>query len=132
MRIAFSTLPVPDQPDARPLVALVIDGIDEAPITCLVDTGSLRTRLPYWMADVIGVDLAGAPFERIVLGGVIVECRQAHVSVAVGPYEVPTSVWFCDGWDAPFGLIGQEDVLRAFRLELSSAEGWLELRPEHV
>lgn len=132
MRLTFSPVPVPEERDPRPLVDLVLEGFHEAPITCLVDTGSLRTRLPDWVADVIGVNLAGAPSERIVLGGTVVECRQAHVSVAVGPHEVPASVWFCDGWDAPFGLLGQEDVLRAFRLELSSAEGWFELRPERA
>jgi hypothetical protein len=132
VRIPFSVLPVPGETDARPLVELVFDGIAEAPITCLVDTGSLRTRLPHWVADVIGVSLAGAPRERIVVAGTVVECRQAHVSVAVGPHEVPASVWFCDGWDVPFGLLGQEDVLRAFRLELSSAQGWFELRPERA
>ena len=58
MRLTFSPLPVPEERDPRPLVDLVLEGFHEAPITCLVDTGSLLMLLPDWVADVIGVNLA--------------------------------------------------------------------------
>jgi hypothetical protein len=112
---------------------VVLDGRDDMPLLCLIDTGSLRTRLPGWVSEALGIDLEGATEERAVVGGVATLCRHAHVSVRIGQHdEVPAGVWFCDGWHAAFGLLGQEDFLRAFRLELSSAEGWFELRPERA
>ena len=133
MRASFAPLPLPGRPEPRPVLDVVLDGRDDVPLLCLIDTGSLRTRLPGWVSEVLGLDLAGAPEERAVVGGVSTLSRHAHVQRSHRPaYEVPAGVWFCDGWNAAFGLLGQEDFLRAFRLELSSAEGWLELRPERA
>src|SRR5262245_3653719 len=130
MRAPFVPLPLPGRPEPRPVLDVVLDRRDDVPLLCLVDTGSLRTRLPGWVSDVLGIDLNGAPAERAVVGGVATTCRHAHVSVRIGLLdEVPAGVWFCDGWGAAFGVLGQEDVLRAFRLELSCAQGWLELTP---
>jgi hypothetical protein len=132
VRASFAPLPLPGRPEPRPVLDVVLDGRDDVPLLCLIDTGSLRTRLPGWMSELLGLDLAGVPEERVVVGGVPVLSRHAHVRVRIGQHEVPAGVWFCDGWNAAFGLLGQEDVLRAFRLELSSAEGWFELRPERA
>jgi hypothetical protein len=114
---------------SRPLVDVSIEEFEQ-PLRCLIDTGSLRTRLPGWIAGVVGLDLEDAPSERISVGGRRTTARQSHVSLAIAGVVLPSSVWFCEPWDAPFGLIGQEDVLRAFRLVYSAHQEWFELTLE--
>jgi hypothetical protein len=113
----------------RPLLDVRVDELEQ-PIRCLIDTGSLRTRLPAWIADVASIDLSSAPTEAIRLGGIATTAHQAHAVIDIAGLGVPASVWFCDPWEAPFGLIGQEDVLRAFRLTYSAAGEWFSLEPE--
>jgi Aspartyl protease len=123
------------RPDAvsaasRPLVDVWIDDVD-MPLRCVVDTGSLRTRLPPWPARALGLDLAQSPSETIGVGGMRVVARQTHVVLRIeGLPAVPSSVWFCDDWLAPYGLLGQEDVLRGLRLTHSAAGEWFRLEPE--
>ena len=112
----------------RPLIDVSIDEFEQ-PLRCLIDTGSLRTRLPGWIADALVLDLAESPSERVSVGGRITTARQSHVSLVLAGGTVPSSVWFCEPWDAPFGLIGQEDVLCAFHLRYSAGEEWFELTP---
>ncbi len=121
------------EPTPRPVCSLVIDGAVHAPLFCLVDTGSLRTRLPMWLATLLGIDLSGAPQETIGVGGhASVVARQAWVRLCVVEVarEIECGVWFCEPWDVGFGLLGQEDFLRLFRLTMSGAQGWFSLTPE--
>lgn len=129
MRFAFS-YPLHGQPPSRPLVDVFLDDLD-APVRCIVDTAALRTRLPAWPARALGIDLAAAPSETIGVGGMRVVARQTHVALRIaGLPWLPCSVWFCDDWVAPYGLLGQEDVLRLVRLKHSASGEWFELTPE--
>jgi hypothetical protein len=121
------------EPTPRPVCSVVIDGAVHAPLFCLVDTGSLRSRFPVWLATLLGIDLSGAPEETFSVGGQpSVTARQARVRLFVTEIgrEVECGVWFCEPWDLGFGLLGQEDFLRLFRLTLSSARGRFSLEPE--
>jgi hypothetical protein len=120
--IAFRTLPgIDSTPRAR--LDVRIGGAEDVPLACLVDTGSLRTRLPRWLADVAGIGLDRAPQERINVGGRRgIVASHAHVELAVDQAKVRAAcgVWFCEGWEHPFGLLGQEDFLRLVRLVVES------------
>jgi hypothetical protein len=113
--------------------SVVIDGAVHAPLFCLVDTGSLRSRFPAWLATLLGIDLSDAPQETISVGGQpMVTARQARVRLHVVDIarEVECGAWFCEPWDVGFGLLGQEDFLRVFQLTMSSSRGWFALTPE--
>jgi hypothetical protein len=127
VRFPFVGEPVTAVP--RPLVDVVVDGCEQ-PLLCLVDTGSLRTRLPAWVAEIAGIDLLSAATETILVGGFRTTARHAHVALQIGDMTLPTSAWFCDPWEAPFGLLGQEDVLSALRFTCCARGQWFKLDPE--
>jgi hypothetical protein len=101
-----------------------------APQLCLVDSGALRNRFGRWLADAAGIPLAGAPEERIAVGGFEANAWMARVDLSVGDSRFDAPVWFCDPWPLSFHLLGQEGFLRYFRVTLSAAQGWLDCEPE--
>ncbi len=54
----------------------------------------------------------------------------SHVVPASAYGTVICGAWFCEGWEPPFGLLGQEDFLAQYRLHESSREAWFTLLPE--
>jgi hypothetical protein len=129
VRYEFGELPG-DPSLARPVLPILIDQFAAIPHMCLVDTGSTANRLGAWIAEAVGVDLDGAPEERIVVGGVSATARHARIHLRVGGagYEAP--VTFCDPWPFEFGLLGQEGFLRFFRVTLCARDLWLDVEPE--
>ncbi len=98
-------------------------------MTFLIDTGAVDNRLPSDWANEAGIDLAPCETEIVGIGG------QSHVvchlvedlQVTLGDTSLSLAMWFCDDWEPPFGLLGQEGFLRYFTLTLSVAEDWFEL-----
>lgn len=128
MRFPFQPLPGADLP-ARPVVPVWIAGLPEAAQLCLLDTGSLRTRLPSWIAEVAGVALENAPIERAAIGGFITSGKATRVGITVGSHHFDAPVLFCDPWPLAFGLLGQEDFMRHFLVTISAEHQWLEFQP---
>lgn len=95
-RTAF--LPLPGRDDPRPVLAVVVEHLEHVPLYCLVDTGSLRTRLPAWIAEAAGLDLSAAATERIAVGGMTYLARFDHVQLRTHYGVVTCGAWFCDGW----------------------------------
>ena len=130
MRFEFSELP--DEPSrlSRPVLAVQVEDLEDLPQRCLVDTGATTNRFGAWLADTVGIDLAGAVQEEVVVGGVrtIASHARADLTVAGVRYDAP--VTFCDPWPFPFSLLGQEGFLRFFRVTFCAAEYWLEVEPE--
>ena len=88
----------------------------------------MRTRLPAWVADELGIDLAdAAPPQSIALGGMTLTAFPAPVVLRTKEGKIVTTVWFCPGWNSPFGLLGQEGFLDQYRFTLDVAEGWFAL-----
>jgi hypothetical protein len=114
----------------RPVLPLVLEGLDRAPQLCLVDSGALRNRFGGWLADAAGIPLAGAPQERIAVGGVVTTAAYARVELVLADVRFDAPVWFCDPWPFAFNLLGQEGFLRYFRVTISAAEGWLDCELE--
>ena len=136
MRFAFRRLPSASGGELtpRPVLDVWLEGLDLAPLGCLVDTGALRTRFSAELAEVAGIELGDGPRERLVLGGVVVEGEAARVTLRIGTgaeaiaWDAP--VWFCDPWPFAFQLLGLEGFLRHFRVTVSGYEEWVECVPE--
>lgn len=126
LRVQFAELPVPrGEPIARPVADITINGVDEAPLRCLIDSGALGIRLPASIAAPLGVDLTGVePGPPHVICGTEVLPYDVDASLACAGYEWQTTVSFCDPDFAGFGIAG----LRGFfdRIHVS-IDGYLEL-----
>jgi len=131
MRFDFVELPG-DGPAAltRPVVPVQVEDLEEAPQLCLIDTGSTANRFGAWLAEATGVDLTGTPETEVAVGGVIARARHARADLTVAGVRYDAPVTFCDPWPFAFNLLGHEGFLRFFRVELCTADGWLEIEPE--
>lgn len=128
MRFPFQPLPGAELP-SRPVLPVWIAGLPEAAQLCLLDTGSLRTRLPAWIAEAAGIDLEAAPTETAAIGGFRTTGRATRVGLTLGAHGFEAPVLFCDPWPLAFGVLGQEDFMRHFLVTLSAEGQWLELQP---
>ena len=134
MRFQFLELPAESEDGrpqlARPVLPVQIEDLAEAPQLCLVDTGSTANRFGAWLADAVGIDLAGAPETDIALAGGVTRARQARCDLTIAGRRYDAPVSFCEPWPFAFHLLGQEGFLRFFRITICAAEYWLELEPE--
>jgi hypothetical protein len=131
VRFEFLELPGDGgQAITRPVVPVQVGDLEQAPQLCLIDTGSLRNRFAFWLADACGVDLTGAPRTELAIGGFVTTGYDGRIDLTVGDERFDAAVSFCDPWPLAFNLLGQEGFLRAFRLTMSARESWLELERE--
>jgi hypothetical protein len=135
VRFVFRTIPDPVGPGVqpRPIVDVVVGGLDMAPQACLIDSGATAVRMGAHVADMIGLDLAGAPVQQIAVGGAAVEGRMAEVSLEIGDatasHRWDAPVWFCEDWRPAFGLLGLTGFFDHFVVTVAACEAWLELKP---
>jgi hypothetical protein len=108
LSVEFAHLPMPRGGGlACPVVDLTINGVVEAPLRCLIDTGAAGVRLPGSTAEVLGVDLSGAiPGPPHLIGGTETLLHEADVELACAGYEWQATVSFCVPDFAGFGLAG--------------------------
>ena len=132
MRFDFVELPGGESTLVRPVVPVQVEGLEEAPQLCLVDTGSTANRFGAWLAEATGIDLAGAPTAEIAVAGVLTIARHARADLTIAGRRYDAPVTFCDPWPFAFNLLGQEGFLRYFRVELRAAEDWLDVEPEAI
>jgi hypothetical protein len=118
----------------RPIVDVALEGLEAAPIACLLDTGALRTRISREFAELAGIDLDDTISETVPVGGVRTVCSYAHVTLTISDgadqhgWDAP--VWFCHPWPYDFGLAGLEGFLHHFRVTISAYEEYVEVVPE--
>ena len=134
MRFEFIELPAARReaavPLVRPVVPVQVEDLEEAPQLCLIDPGSTANRFGAWVADAVGIDLAGVPVTDVGVGGSVTRARHARCDLTIAGVRYDAPVSFCDPWPFSFHLLGQEGFLRFFRLTVCAAECWLELEPE--
>jgi hypothetical protein len=117
----------------RPVVDITLEGLDAAPVTCLLDTGALRTRMSAEFAPLAGIELTGDLTEEFYVAGVKTVGELARVTLTVtngadeSSWDAP--VWFCEPWPHPFGLAGLEGFLHHFVVTISAYDGYLEVTP---
>lgn len=135
MRFRFREVPDPGQETvrARPIVDVVVEGLEIAPQACLLDSGATAIRFGAHVAELCGVDLSDAPQKQIAVGGALVTARMAEVNLRVadeeGAYAWSAPVWFCDPWMPAFGLLGLTGFFDHFAVMIASYEEWIELTP---
>lgn len=135
MRFAFRELPDPgrDTVRPRPIIDVVVEGLEIAPQACLVDTGATAVRFGDHVAGICGVDLTGAATEGLAVGGALVAARMAEVDLLVtdgeDSYEWRAPVWFCEPWRPAFGLLGLTGFFDQFEVTIASYEERIDLTP---
>jgi hypothetical protein len=136
MRFSFRTLPAASGGalTPRPVVDIALEGLEAAPIGCLLDTGALRTRMSAEIASLAGIELPSDLTEEFYITGVKTVGAMARVNLTVTDgteeFSWDAPVWFCDPWPHPFGLAGLEGFLHHFLVTIRAYEGYLEIEPE--
>ena len=135
MRFAFRELPAAGGGvlTPRPVVDIALEGLNAAPVGCLLDTGALRTRMSAELAPLAGIELSGALTEEFFVAGSKTAGVLAHVNLKVTDdasefcWDAP--VWFCDPWPYPFGLAGLEGFLHHFIVTIRAYDGYIDIEP---
>ena len=135
MKFTFREVPEPGGVAARPrpIVDVIVGGLELAPQACLIDSGATAVRMGMHVAELIGLDLSGAPTQPVAVGGARVVGKMGEVGLEVGDgteshrWEAP--VWFCEEWKPAFGLLGLTGFFDQFVVTLASYEERLELVP---
>jgi hypothetical protein len=131
VRHSFQALP-DNTGRARPVVDLVIEGLELAPQACLLDTGASEIRMGRHVAELAGIDLSDATEDEIAVGGLRTTGRCASVQLELRQGKeshtwAPT-VYFCDPWPWAFSLLGLGG-LDPFLVSINTYEEWVELHP---
>lgn len=133
MRHSFQALP-PHTGRPRPVVDLVVEGLELAPQACLLDTGASEIRMGHHVAELAGIDLSDATDDEIVVGGLQTTGRPASVQLELRQgkesHTWAATVYFCDPWPWAFGLLGLGG-LDPFLVSINTYEEWVELHPLH-
>jgi hypothetical protein len=135
--VRFSFREIPDAgratARARPIVDLVVEGLDIAPQACLLDTGATAIRLGAHVAELCGIDTTKSPETKLAVGGALVTARMAIVSLQVtseqDTYQWSAPAWFCKPWIPAFGLLGLTGFFDQFEVTIAAYEEWFELTP---
>lgn len=137
MRFEFREIPDPSgsRARARPIIDVVVEGLELAPQACLLDSGASAVRMGGHVAELIGLDLKDAPRTSLAVGGTLVTGRSAEVTLELSgqgsSHRWSAPVWFCDPWHPAFGLLGLTGFFDQFEITVSAYEEWVELRPLH-
>ena len=134
MRLPFRHIPDPSTGSVRPrpIVDVVVDGLDIAPQACLLDSGATAVRFGGHVADICGIDLQDAPQARLAVGGAAVTALMAEVTLEIDgsqQYAWSAPVWFCEPWTPSFGLLGLTGFFDQFTVTIAAYEEWFELTP---
>ena len=135
MRFAFRALPAAGggSMTPRPVVDIALEGLTDAPMECLLDTGALRTRMSMELAPLAGIEFSDALIEEFFIAGLntVGALARVNLTVADGANEFSwdAPVWFCDPWPHPFGLAGLEGFLHHFMVTIFAYDGYLEIEP---
>lgn len=133
MRFSFREIPDPGQGAVRPrpILDVVVEGLDLAPQACLLDSGATAVRFGSHVAELCGVDLSRAPAKRLAVGGALVDARMAEVDLRVADpndaHDWRAPVWFCDPWMPGFGLLGLTGFFDHFKVTIAADEERIEL-----
>ena len=136
MRFAFRELPAAGGGvlAPRPVVDIALEGLDAAPVGCLLDTGAPRTRMSAELAPLAGIELSGGLTEDFFIGGLKTAEVLARVTLTVTDgadvFSWDAPVWFCDPWPHAFGLAGLEGFLHHFVVTIRAYDGYLDIEPQ--
>lgn len=117
---------------ARPVVDLVVDGLELAPQACLLDTGASDVHMGMHVADLAGIELAPSPGVEVALGGLRTTGKPVRTQLEMrhgsSPHAWTSTVYFCDPWPWAFGLLGLAGM-DTFLTIIDTYEEWVEIQP---
>jgi hypothetical protein len=117
---------------ARPVIDIVVEGLELAPQACLLDTGATDVRLGEHVAGLAGIELEPIAGREIAVGSLRTTGRPARVQLELRQgstaHAWSPTVYFCDPWPWAFGLLGLAG-LDPFLTIVDSYEEWVELQP---
>jgi hypothetical protein len=133
--VRFSFREIPDAGRAtvraRPIVDLVVEGLDIAPQACLLDTGATAIRLGAHVAELCGIDTSKSLETKLAVGGALVTASVAIVSLEItcgqDTHQWSAPVWFCEPWSPAFGLLGLTGFFDQFEVTIVAYEEWFTL-----
>lgn len=111
------------------MLDVVVGAASEVLVPCLVDSGATNTLLPAWVADLAGIDRAGAPTATLGVGGSGALAQLVPTVLTVGDYSWEAEVGFCDPWPRSWGLLGQRSFFRYFVITFRTADFELDIAP---
>jgi hypothetical protein len=134
VRFPFQEVPGPGGAvRPRPIVDVVLEGLEVAPHACLLDSGATAVRFNAELAVLCGIDLDEAPTSDLGVGGAVVTGRMAEISLTVtdgaDAYTWTAPAWFCESWTPGFGLLGLTGFFDQFVVTIASYDEYVELRP---
>jgi hypothetical protein len=131
VRHAFQPLPGA-RGRARPVVDLVVEGLEVAPQAFLIDTGATGVRIGRHVAELTGVEPDKTAQETIVVGGMRTTGWPATVELELragrDSHVWTATAFFCDPWPWAFALLGLTG-LDPFILTIDTYEEWSQLQP---
>lgn len=117
---------------ARPVVDLIVEGLDLAPQACLIDTGATEIRMGRHVAELAGLDLSDGVVGEVIVGGLRIDASGIPVELELrakpSGHVWTATVYFCDPWPWAFGLLGLSG-LDPFIVTIDAYEEWCDLRP---
>lgn len=122
MIVAFTGLPDSTGSPPRPLLDVWLADMDEVRVPALVDSGSLHTLLPRWLADSAGLDLSGADHRSLAVAAGSTDAAFVTTALSVADASWEAEVGFCDPWIYSWGILGQSSFLRYFVVTFRAAD----------
>jgi hypothetical protein len=135
VKFAFRAVPEPGGASLRPrpVLDVIVEGLELAPQACLLDSGATAIRMGLHVAELTGLDLREAPSTTLAVGGMRVTARMQRVTLEVSDgsenhrWEAP--VWFCEDWTPSFGLLGLTGFFDHFIVTISAYDERFEIQP---
>jgi hypothetical protein len=135
VRFAFRAVPDPGGASLRPrpILDVIVEGLELAPQACLLDSGATAIRMGQHVAELTGLDLREAPSTTVAVAGMLVTARMQRVTLEVSDgsehhaWEAP--VWFCQDWTPSFGLLGLTGFFDRFIVTISAYDEQFEIQP---
>ncbi|HEX5267423.1 MAG TPA: aspartyl protease family protein [Acidimicrobiales bacterium] len=129
MIVPYTELPEDAGDWPRTLLDVTVADLDEAVFPCLVDSGSLNTLLPRWIAEAAALDLAPAEARTLQVAGSVTEAALLPVSLSAAGHTWEAPVAFCDPWPYVWGLLGQLSFFRYFTVTFRATDFEFEVVP---
>lgn len=129
MILPYTELPGNIDQWPRPLLDVRVADMDEVRVPCLVDSGSVHTLLPAWLAGVAGISLDSVDRRSLGVAAGVTDGVFTTVRLTAASTSWESEVGFCDPWPYAWGLLGQQSFFRYFTVTFRAADFELELEP---
>lgn len=106
----------------RPLLDIAVADMDDARVPCLVDSGSVHTLLPRWLALAAGIDLQGTERRELAVAAGSTSASFVTTSLRSGEFVWEAEVGFCDPWPYSWGLLGQRSFFHFFTVTFRASD----------